>query len=382
MHILIILPVPLIIVGNTAFSYQVLTRTVSQSLAAKICSPIQDMIEKFIQKKKRTSETKLINIENIRSILSSENSGDSSDIQSNDLHLKTETKTSDEGPATITGSANSAVNQFDSVKERKLNLVTGYSLNIPYSLYNCKKHLPDSYRKLSSLYKIINTTYKFNKLRGMSLIFDKYKESIERLWKENVKLENLEQLYFLLGANISFIPVKIKLKGVDKTSFTIKIICEVDIDEILFKHYLEEYSRWLSINQIEGRIIRVHPDFVPREIPLRPLLAKTTIVQEEPLRVIAKSKASSILERIRERERLRKEAFIKLEGKKIDYKGKIENIFAVSRKKAMKLADLQRMLGGANLCGINDVFGDAFYLKTIGKEEYVVKNIQSKEKEL
>lgn len=259
-----------------------------------------------------------------------------------------------------------------------MNLATR-NIDIPYSSINSALYLPNNFKRISELYKIIDTIYKFNQNRNLELIFVKYKESIERLFKSRVEITYLEQLNFLLDKKIKFTKVTLRDEGKEIESFNIKIVESVNIDEILFNYYIERYGEWLEDQGIEAKAVRILNEFKSTvvELPRKPFLHDSD--QKEPtnnmdIKNIAKLKAESIYERIKEKERQRKELFIKAQSVKIDYTEKLESIFLVSQKKAIKISDLEFKIGGLNSrIYILEACRDKFSLKIIEGEEYIVK---------
>lgn len=364
------------------------------------------MLNNFI-KKKQERKTKIMNIDKIQAVLNQKKScatRQSEEITSSDASSSVQEKeaasrnvyenadrlvcSTSVGATDLTGAdpindnlvtdntvpkPENTGEQASSVRKEAVLSRIPINIKIPYSLYSCNILLPKSYKRLSTLYKIISTIHTFNKKRDMSLIFSKYKDSIERLFKDTVHISDLERINFLLKGAILFTPVTIMEKDAVVESFTIKILGEIDVDQILFKHYIYEYERWLKEMSISGRIIRVHPDFRAGDVPLLSFTGKLEDKAKEPLRTIAKSKAASIYERVRERERQRKEAFVRMETKKVDVRGKVESVFAIRQRKALKLNELFQMIGCTKKEEINELLEGDYYVKIVEGCEYLVK---------
>ncbi|ELA40747.1 uncharacterized protein VICG_02217, partial [Vittaforma corneae ATCC 50505] len=184
---------------------------------------------------------------------------------------------------------------------------------------------PKNFRLLSTLYKILASVYSFNQRRGLTLIFIKYVESIEKLFKHRVEMALLEQLNFICNGSIVFTPIRILDEGIKKNTFKIDVKEGFDIDIALFNYYCELYYTWLEENNIQGRICRFHPDFIKEEwrIPPKPFLLEVKVPQiEDDIKQLARDKASTIIERIKERERQRKEQFVHECTVKIDYEAR------------------------------------------------------------
>lgn len=268
----------------------------------------------------------------------------------------------------------------ESIDLRKIKVVNAASrrVEVKYSISSAEIYLPKAFKKLSSLYKIISTVYSFNERRGLSLILVKYVDSIEKLFKYRVDNTILEQLNFICKDSIKFTPLKILDEGLMKETYKIDIKTGFDIDNALFNYYSELYSKWIQEKGIEGPVYRFHPDFLTVEfnIPQKSLISDNIKIKEvEPeIKNIAKAKADSIIERIKERERLRKEQFVKECTLKVDFESKINDIFSIINKPAIKLEELVFKIGGFD-CKSNvlKALNDKYYLKSINGEEYVIK---------
>ncbi len=281
-------------------------------------------------------------------------------------------------------------------------------IEIPFSKINSVLYLPHKMKKISQLYKIIETIHNFNANRNLSLVFVKYCESIERLFKHRVEMVHLEILNYFCGDDILFQPITVMDKGCLVETYTIKIVKKVDIDKRLFDYLMSEYSRWLDSNNIKGSIKRFHPDFNIDiiEMPTRSLPKintnfssvseksvdlndlnnesknnlKCKMKDNETFYEECKKKirleANNIFERIRKKEEERKRMFFQENLFKPDYERKIKDIFNVSNKKAIKLKDLLFQINGdANSKEeiIKNINGD-FYIKEIDGCKYVIRN--------
>lgn len=268
-------------------------------------------------------------------------------------------------------------------KMRIMNYATR-KVDIKYSLSDSALYLSKNLKQLSTLYKIILSVHSFNQKRGLTLIFSKYSDSIERLFKHRVEIELLERLNFICREAIVFCPLTISDLGEKKNTFTINFKDNFDIDMALFNFYLEEYGKWLESKGIEGKVNKFHPDFleedviVPKKIFLPEI--KVSSLQEQPMNIneIVKKKSDNIIERLKEKERLRKEQFIRECTVERDYESKILSIFSVSGKKAIKLDDIVFNIGGFD-CKSHVLrnLKDKFILKTIDGIEFVILKNES-----
>ncbi len=68
-------------------------------------------------------------------------------------------------------------------------------------------------KKNQHLYKITETINNFNANRNLSLVFVKYSESIERLFKRHVEIVYLETLHYFYDNDILFQPITLMNKG-------------------------------------------------------------------------------------------------------------------------------------------------------------------------
>lgn len=259
------------------------------------------------------------------------------------------------------------------------------SVDIKYSLSSAALFLPQDLKQLSILFKILASVHSFNQKRGLTLIFVKYIDSIERLFKHRVEMEMLERLNYICKESIVFAPLTIFDQGERKETFIVDFKGNFDIDIALFNFLLEEYGKWLDRENIKGKINKFHPDFLKENISIPRKAFLNTIDssskdQESSMNIkeIVKSKSKDILERIKEKERLRKEQFIKECTIEKDYEGRIESLFAVSNKKALKLDDIVLNIGGFNCKShILKSFNDKFFIKKINGVDFVVKKSSS-----
>lgn len=260
--------------------------------------------------------------------------------------------------------------EIDIRKMQVMNVATR-RIEILYSPVSAALYLPDNMKMLSKLYKIIYSVQSFNEKRGLSLVFIKYADSIEKLFKHRVELNILEQLNFICNGTAVFTPLSILDEGIKKNTFKISLEPGFDIDLSLFNFYSEMHSRWMEEEGITG-LKRFHPSFTV-EVPRKPFLRSEEV---KTVKEIAKSKAESILERIKEKERQRREQFIQ-ECKNIDYKAKIDGFFGITEKKAIKMEELIFKIGGFDIkTQILKSLGEDYYIKTINGEDYLVKKQQ------
>ncbi|KAI4292465.1 hypothetical protein PAPHI01_1739 [Pancytospora philotis] len=282
-----------------------------------------------------------------------------------------------------------------SVAERKLR-VTSFSTAeavIPYSLVNVTRFLPRSFKLVSQLYKILESTYKFNARRSLSLVLVKYAGSIERLFQRRLEHAYLEQISYIAGDAIEFKPIRILDSGEMVDSFVVSILRSVDIDQLLYAHFMRSYQDWLAKEQIETNSRTLHKGFcaedvvLPRKSLFPELLndaAAQATLQTNPSAMDAKKAkqaATSIYERIKEKEQQRREAFLGQRVVSVDYREKIDNIFMVGRRRAIKLSDLLFQLdsGPGSKAAASKFIREHCTIKLIDQVEYVLRQTQGKE---
>ncbi|KAM0681364.1 hypothetical protein GINT2_000564 [Glugoides intestinalis] len=264
------------------------------------------------------------------------------------------------------------------IELRKINVMNAASRNIEikYGQVSAELYLPKSFKIVSSLYKVLSSVYSFNQRRGLALILEKYTDSIERLFKRRLETSLLEQLNFICNDAISFTPLTITDEGIKKKTFKVDMKTDFDIDIALFNYYCEKYKEWLEVSEICGKVLRIHPDFIKKdiEVPRKAFQLKDKEEEEKAPAHVAKIKAESIIERIKEKERIRKEMFIRECTEKVDYASKIDVLFSLSGKHALKLADIVFKLGGIDTrARVLKALGEKYIVKIINDEDYVVK---------
>lgn len=288
------------------------------------------------------------------------------------------------------------------------------SLQMKYSPSNAALYLPKIFKQISDLYKIILITFNFNKKRGLSLIFIKHKESIERLFKHRVEISHLEQLNFIANGTINFIELQVRDENKTVNTFKIDILQSIDIDFALFNCFNEIYQKWLhsfifgnhleiqdknikitgneAIDNLQSKEIeesdnksalftfylrKIHPEFKQDgvAVPYKPFLTAVKPVEmiKDP-RSLAKIKTGSILDRIKEKERLGREAFILDQSKHIDYPKKLSNLFEIEQKEALRFEDVLFKIGGFDCkAQIMKILDPDYIIKDIRGVKYIVK---------
>lgn len=96
--------------------------------------------------------------------------------------------------------------------------------------------------------------------------------------------------------------------------------------------------------------------------------------EDQALKKTVDDKYNEILNRIQEREKVRKDQFMKNERIKVDYSEKLKNIFNIENKKAIKLKELVFRIGDYKAEeNILNSLGELFEVRVINKEKYIIK---------
>lgn len=295
-------------------------------------------------------------------------------------------------------------------------------ISLSFSKVDALLYFPRPLKLLSQLYKIIQTVFNFNQKRGLSLILIKYKSSIERLFRHRLEDACLEQLYYIAEDAMEFIPIEAVDNGEKCSTFNIKIKYDVDIDQILYSFLISDYEKWCKTNDRKHSGRTLHPEYpvdsvsVPRK-PLPGSCCSAVVstdtksdsntseasvstskavdsgiarkntspgdiqgnqpTDDEPeYRKRARMASMDIYARIRAKEEARREAFISQEKTKTEATAnKLEGIFRVSGRRAIKMTDLMFQLNNSPTAReeVLSVCGEGYSLQVIGGTEYLVK---------
>ncbi|KAL6122144.1 hypothetical protein NUSPORA_00846 [Nucleospora cyclopteri] len=302
----------------------------------------------------------------------------------------------------------------EKIKKTKSVENTSYRNKIDKNYKNYKiklLSLPAPLKNLSLLYKTILHVYKFNKRRKLNLIFSSYRNSLERIYKHRIEIEDLERLKFLTKDALEFKQVKI---GNEKT-FNIYVKKEVDIDEISLNFYNKKNNPdfdwekveiprshlYIKLDKIKNRIKEVNSikttgneiksTLINKKIQNDALSRYEEIVQrnkqqekarkeefcknhgQTDVKRGAEEKYKQILLRVKEKENMRRAEFIEMEKIKFDYKGRIDELFKIIGKRAIKLNELAYKIGGINVEeNILKNLGEKYIKRVINTEVYIV----------
>ena len=170
----------------------------------------------------------------------------------------------------------------------------------------------------------------------MPLVLLTSRDTIERLFGRRVEIYHLEQLNYILNrysceGGIVFTPISVRQHRIKFSTYDIKVHERLDINKLLFGYFVQSYNDWLAENDLGSDIPcgTIHPKFdlersiaVPREALGRCEGSKdwdnavSDDVTDQPSRSspkeanMARSLMANICERIGEKERLRREAFL------------------------------------------------------------------------
>lgn len=211
--------------------------------------------------------------------------------------------------------------------------------------------------KITRLFTVILSICKFNSAKDMMTIYHKSKKCIENLLNKKVSIADIEQINWLVPEALSFRKIAIMHLGEKVRSFTIEVVKSTPR---LVEEKIMQFVKDLQMERKSGEDVVV---------PRRPLFseefsekygfsedikstkddsaaddAKQFRYREAEER--GRRKALTVLERIRERERMRREDFVakSREQEEVNVlRKKIESYFAVENKKSERVDKLVRV---------------------------------------
>lgn len=264
---------------------------------------------------------------------------------------------------------------------------------------NIHLYLPKSIQKLARTFRVLQTIQRFNAARNLSTIFIKSLRCIESLVNQRIGVSEIERMYFLAPSLFKFTRINVFEDGEEVGTFTIQILGDVtEFDSRLFEHVRRCHSDFLEENGFTCSGDRFHPGFrfEDMSVPRKPLFPesethtetfKTTETEAESIKKpaeigeVAKKKMSTILERIREKERLRREEFI---AKTVEEDNsvlirRLQSLFKAEGRKAIpvrRVVELLKIFDGANTVQkLTRLESSPFYTKIMGGTEYLVLKI-------
>lgn len=296
-----------------------------------------------------------------------------------------------------------------SADERRVSIFTNTAIP-KFDTRTSFVFLPQSFKMLSDLFKAMRVVFHFNLKRNINFLFYKSKESLERMLKRRIEIEYLEKIKFLAKETVCF------TKIAATKEFKIELADKVDFDLILYNYFSEKYKEWADLNEIED-YKRIDRRFNKEDLKiprmdlftgeLVELLETGTnkmgislekysesnsiiIINKDILNrdndnkynngdiIInnaANYKYGKILERIKEKERLRREAFKNEAFRNSDISKKIENLFLINRNKALLLDDLIFKIAEFDCKSkiLKMVEEGKYNIKSINNVEYLIK---------
>ncbi|AFN83229.1 hypothetical protein EROM_061380 [Encephalitozoon romaleae SJ-2008] len=276
------------------------------------------------------------------------------------------------------------IRQFGGVSHLEFK---GLSLN--FHLY-----LPKSLQKLSRIFRVLETIQRFNSARNLTTIFIKSLGCIENLVKQRVVVGDIERMYYIAPDLFRFKKISIHHDGKEVDTFVIYVSGETkEFNERLEEYVKKCHLEFLNENGYVYNGNRFHPEFNFEEVPLprKPLfpedIKEETIEKEvcvptkRNVDIVesAKKRASTILERIREKERLRREEFMnksKEEEDNVLLSNRIKMLLRSENRRAIpvnKVVDLLKIFDGVNT--INRIIkwdSSLFYIRNMRGVEYLV----------
>lgn len=286
-----------------------------------------------------------------------------------------------------------------SLRDRVLSFtpVSSTSLYSTETNYHCL--LPKKYLKLTKIFRVMMTIQKYNTNRGLSNIFIKCKKCIEDVLKIRVNISDIEKIRFLIPEKIT---VKIiELEG-EKT-FTYKLLCTPEeFNKIVWDYYklknkkeecrvnedVEDVERLEILKEDDVKILALERITKQKEgYKIKENLGPEKITEQKEnvnnkleVEIQTKKKYFSILDRIREKERLRKESFIKKAKdednsvflRKLDLYLKKDDKKCVKLKELIKVFNLydgdryiRKVVEQEKAYDIKEIFGDEYLIKLI-----------------
>ncbi|WEL38897.1 hypothetical protein PFJ87_06g01660 [Encephalitozoon hellem] len=259
---------------------------------------------------------------------------------------------------------------------------------------NLHLYLPKSLQKLSKIFRVLETIQRFNAARNLTTIFIKSLRCIENLVKQRIVVGDIERMYYIAPDLFKFKKISIHHDGEEVDTFVIYVNGETrEFNEKLEKHVKKCHQEFLDKNGYTCSGGKFHPEFNFEEVPLprKPLFPEeireeaaekeTCIPAKRNAAAVesARKRVSTILERIREKERLRREEFMnksKEEEDNLLLSNRIRTLFMSENRRAIpvnRVVELLKIFDGANT--INRIIkwdSSLFYIRTMNGIEYLV----------
>ncbi|WUR03420.1 uncharacterized protein VNE69_05017 [Vairimorpha necatrix] len=287
------------------------------------------------------------------------------------------------------------------------------SVDLPHCL------LPKKYLRLSRIFRVMTTIQKYNENRGLSNIFSKCKKSIEDILKIRLDISDIERIRYLIPEDIIIKIVEIE----EKKTFTYKIKCSNEEFEKKIRGYYEKKdkrdSRKKRVNKVDEDIedierLRIFENEdtkkdkkkdikkdIKKDTKIKNVKDAKKDVKKDIKKDVKKdiknvkdaknsdkdnkinktdknntnnNKYSSILQRLKEKEKARKEEFIS-KAKKEDNSVFLKKVDLYLKKDGKKCVKLKEIIKVFNLYD-----GDRYIKKVVNEEKaYDIKEISGDE---
>jgi chromatin licensing and DNA replication factor 1 len=258
-----------------------------------------------------------------------------------------------------------------SLRDRVLNFKNINRSEIKFNSIDKHLRLPKKYLNLTRIFRVMLTIQKYNINRGLSNIFSKCKKCIEDVLKFRVSINDVEKIRYLIREDIIIKEVEID----DIKTFTYLLNCTVeDFDKKVWEYYQNNKDKEeIKEREIEGIKEREIEGIKEREIEG----IKEREIEEDNKKFIKKeegNKFTNILDRIKERERLRKEEFIKRSKEEDNsvFLKKIDMYFKKENKTCIKISEIIKVF---------NLYDGERYLRNVSEKEKVfdIKEILGEE---
>lgn len=284
-------------------------------------------------------------------------------------------------------------------KERICQFGEMSSQGVKGALVEIHVYLPRTAQKLVKIFRVLQTIQRFNMERGLSTIFIKSVRCIEDLVKHRVEESDIERMNWVSPESFEFKRISILHGEKEVSTFTIHVTGDyMDLGGKLLVHVRKCHERFLEESGTGWTGHGFHPEFDFEDVvfPRRPLFppdggVETVGPEEEPgprpakrsmeSEERGKRRASSVLERIRERERSRKEEFLnrcKEEEDDAVLNRRIQSLFMSEGRKAMSVERVAEVLkifdGPRTIRRLVVSEGSLFHIRNIRDTEYLVSN--------
>ncbi|KAH9411191.1 hypothetical protein HK407_07g11830 [Ordospora pajunii] len=261
-------------------------------------------------------------------------------------------------------------------------------------------YLPRSLRKLSRIFRVLETIERFNADRGLTTIFIKSQRCIEKLVKQNVGLDDVERMYFVAPELFKFKKISVHHEGKEVDTFVIYLSGGSGrFDECLIEYAKRMHARFIESRGYLWSGSRYHPEYdieerdvermkifeddmespIGKEAVSNREMEYVPVKQSSEIKEKGKSRALTILERIKEKERLRREEFMSKSKEEEDNRMISKRILLLFKSESKRAIAADKVIGMLNIFdGMNVIKrimkwdGTLFYMKTMNGRIYIV----------